>query len=645
MRRRKLVTILMGIVMMLPFFLGLGEVREVMAAPINENAELILHKKKMTSEDKFNNKTPNTGGDMEGTGGLFSEYEGMDDVTFTVYDVTADYYEKYADTKSQDEALDFVKNISNKDLNESYIEIDSGITANGGIVSFEVPKQSDDNDAVYLIVEEPKDGVIASDRMVVSFPVIVYDETAEKDVELDTIHLYPKNLVSADGSLKVIKKGTANGEGLNDAEFVISKLDSTGKPQYISGAKDGLYLWQAATATTGYKFITGNSYAPGDSAITETKNDNKGDLFVNGLEVGSYKLTETKAPTGAEMIDEHTVNTFEITSTGEQVEKIILNDTIEVDKVAPYLTIDDGDGRKSVGIGELIDYEISANIPLGIGDKISDSEYRYTTFKLTDTHDTALTFTNKDYKLVMRDPATKVESSVTDYSVSPNEDGNGFVVSVGPDYIPSLTGGYDLVFKYQMYLNDTANPDTGFNNIAAVVAGSLSDKTDPITVHTGGKRFIKIDQDNKATLVGAKFIVTRTVDDATEYLVMNDSTKAITWENTDTNAYVFETVKDVEGMEDGVIDIKGLRYGEYTLKEIAAPNDYILPEEGISFTIGFGTYGSETSLVDPDPVPNKHKGSLPSTGGSGIVAFILIGVVAVGGAVLYFTKGRRQIEG
>lgn len=163
MRRRKIVTILMGIVMMLPFFLGLGEVREVMAAPINENAELILHKKKMTSEDKFNNKTPNTGGDMEGTGGLFSEYEGMDGVTFTVYDVTADYYEKYADTKSQDEALDFVKNISNEDLNESYIEIDSGITANGGIVSFEVPKQSDDNDAVYLIVEEPKDGVIASD--------------------------------------------------------------------------------------------------------------------------------------------------------------------------------------------------------------------------------------------------------------------------------------------------------------------------------------------------------------------------------------------------------------------------------------------------------------------------------------------------
>jgi hypothetical protein len=40
--------------------------------------------------------------------------------------------------------------------------------------------------------------------------------------ELDTIHLYPKNTVGNDGTLKVTKIGTAENEALNGAEFIIS---------------------------------------------------------------------------------------------------------------------------------------------------------------------------------------------------------------------------------------------------------------------------------------------------------------------------------------------------------------------------------------------------------------------------------------
>ena len=41
------------------------------------------------------------------------------------------------------------------------------------------------------------------------------------------VHIYPKNVVANDGSLHVKKVGTAENEGLNGAEFVISKSEGS----------------------------------------------------------------------------------------------------------------------------------------------------------------------------------------------------------------------------------------------------------------------------------------------------------------------------------------------------------------------------------------------------------------------------------
>ena len=43
-------------------------------------------------------------------------------------------------------------------------------------------------------------------------------------------------------------------------------------------------------------------------------------------------------------------------------------------------------------------------------------------------------------------------------------------------------------------------------------------------------------------------------------------------------------------------------------------------------------------------VDNKSKGTLPSTGGKGIYAFIAIGAITVAGATLYFVSVRKQTE-
>ncbi|MGC3648775.1 isopeptide-forming domain-containing fimbrial protein, partial [Enterococcus faecium] len=80
-----------------------------------------------------------------------------------------------------------------------------------------------------------------------------------------------------------------------------------------------------------------------------------------------------------------TITPFEILANSQTpVEKTIKNDSSKVDKTTPQLN------GKDVAIGEKIQYEISVNIPLGIADK-EGTHNKYTTFKLIDTHDAALT--------------------------------------------------------------------------------------------------------------------------------------------------------------------------------------------------------------------------------------------------------------
>jgi LPXTG-motif cell wall-anchored protein len=50
-----------------------------------------------------------------------------------------------------------------------------------------------------------------------------------------------------------------------------------------------------------------------------------------------------------------------------------------------------------------------------------------------------------------------------------------------------------------------------------------------------------------------------------------------------------------------------------------------------------------TTQKAPQLVGNKHKGVLPHTGGSGIVAFIIIGAVLIGAGGFYFYKRQQTI--
>ncbi len=162
----------------------------------------------------------------------FDQYQGLGDVSFTVYNVTNQFYEQRNNGKSVEEAQQAVQELTPGE------PITSGTTDAQGSVTLELPKSQNGKDAVYVIKEEPKAGVVAAGNMVLAFPV--YEMIKQPDgsyqygtEELDTIHLYPKNLVSNNGVLQVKKVGTAENEPLNGAVFNISKTEGAVKNTFI----------------------------------------------------------------------------------------------------------------------------------------------------------------------------------------------------------------------------------------------------------------------------------------------------------------------------------------------------------------------------------------------------------------------------
>lgn len=451
----------------------------------------------------------------------------------------------------------------------------------------------------------------------------VTEDVSREELDIDTI--------GNDGTLKVTKIGTAENEALNGAEFIISKEEGTPSvKKYIQSVTDGLYTW-TTDQTKAKHFITGHSYDIGNNDFAEASIE-KGQLIVNHLEVGKYNLEEVKAPDNAEMIEKQTITPFEILANSQTpVEKTIKNDTSKVDKTTPQLN------GKDVAIGEKIQYEISVNIPLGIADK-EGTQNKYTTFKLIDTHDAALTFDNDSsgtYAYALYDGNKEIDP--VNYSVTEQTD--GFTVSVDPNYIPSLTPGGTLKFVYYMHLNEKADPTKGFSNQANVDNGHTNDQTPPsVDVVTGGKRFVKVDGDvtSDQTLAGAEFVVRDQDSDTAKYLSIDPSTKAVSWVSAKESATVFTTTSN------GLIDVTGLKYGTYYLEETKAPEKYVPLTNRVAFTIDEQSYVTAGQLISPEKIPNKHKGTLPSTGGKGIYVYIGAGVVLLLIAGLYFARRKHS---
>lgn len=300
--------------------------------------------------------------------------------------------------------------------------------------------------------------------------------------------------------------------------------------------------------------------------------------------------------------------------------------------------------ERSYNIGDSVPYEIRVQVP---------ANPKYGAFVWEDTMPDGLTF-NNDLKIVLTIENEKTElTSVTHYEV--NSDGiNGFKVSLKPEglaKIHSLTQKAQLTLTYSATLKeyqevvDAAQINkiklTYGNNTAAL----QSIESEGPKVYTGGKQFVKLDQnDNNLKLKDAKFVIYRLNDNKKKEFLRQvgptEQTSLWKWvweqapEGQDFPEDTFQFISD----DQGKFEVKGLKYGTYFLKEIKAPNGYALSQKDLEFKVEAGSYAGAEEKV------TNIKITIPQTGGMGTVAFGVVGVVLMGGALLGMKRKKDEDE-
>ncbi len=225
-----------------------------------------------------------------------------------------------------------------------------------------------------------------------------------------------------------------------------------------------------------------------------------------------------------------------------------------------------------------------------------------------------------------------------------------------------------------------------------------TDKTpdDKVIVFTYEVDINKTDKATGASLEGAKFVLSRTVNNKTEYAVLannkisgwisgmtptgDNDAKTVTWTNSNKETVATGTPTVLESDRTGIFKMIGLDAGTYTLTELVAPAGYQLPSNATSTVVVTaetannqawsgtastaltnltGTIAGEnmTPLAADSSVSRGEKGGLkgtitnstttelPSTGGIGTTLFYLAGgVMVVGAGVVLVTKKRLGKE-
>ncbi|MDT2821111.1 SpaH/EbpB family LPXTG-anchored major pilin [Enterococcus devriesei] len=544
--KQRIFAALATVALALPVGLSLGSKAQA-ADGDNSTATVTLHKlvydKDTMPTTIPEDKKQNTGGVMpvgpdhekDGFTG-----EALKDVTFDVYDVTAEFYAERADakgdsTKSQDQIKAIYKKLTPADGTK----VDTQITGDNGEAIFNrLKKMSKDNsgkavDAVYLFHETKTPATVTtmSPDMVIGYPVYQQKEDGTyTDTELTDIHLYPKNE--------------------NDTPEITKELD-----------KD------------------------------LNKDLDKDHKPTNGFTVGMpvYFNIKVRIP--------------------ERIADVVKNEKTGLDEqlYGAFYTED--------APSDNLMYQVNPDVE-GLYDNKGN--------KLTDI----------------------------DFHTIPN--GNGFKLYYNnkTDETPNYEQlrkyhGQELTFKFTMYLTDNAKPEVGESNSAILhYTNTPNDNEKTITppavtdIMTYGKKLVKIDADSKQKLTGAQFIVKNSDSKFLQKVTDGKETK---WGPNDYSGKDTQSVKVFTSGEDGVIDISGLAVGKYTLVEVkTSDKGYVLPNKGVEFEVTKDSYNDKSDPLQE--VPNKHKGTLPSTGGKGIYAFIAVGVIALIIAGIYFTRGRKHLE-
>lgn len=617
MKKSKLIRLITLAVMLISSLTALLGGARVLAVDTANTQNIRIHKLQFKT---MPDNTQNTGAEMTWTGS-----EPLAGAVFTAYDATTDYWTAYDAAPGNTEAKK-AAGIAAAKLASQTNGIAFPATGSDGIANGALPMTSGGRKAVYLFVETTSPAGVNQEKsvpFVLGLPI--YDEGGNLR---NPVHVYPKNEVK-EVSLGFTKYGIevdGTKATLAKAQFILKDVASG---LYYNSSNNKFDITDVASASkiesndNGIVSVSGLILNPGKYEFYEvdsTVSTSQGQSTANN-EIFHYKnnpvVTATVA-TNMEVTYDY-YNRQLVKQTGAESAEAY-NYKVPV----PKKEADDTD----VDAGQIVKFTITQKIP--------DDVAQYTEYKLVDNYDARLSLVSTDAQILS---SLKIGgSTATDVIPTYSAGANQFTLTFTPSQLAKYAGE-TMTFEVEM----TVTPGTDLTTIENKITfdNNFYDKHDTEKIKTFGKRFVKEDANTKEKLAGAEFKITNGSGKYLQYIdASNNPIATVTGDKMD-SAVAVQWVDSKEmgttlvSGTDGKFSVFGIASGSYTLIETKAPDGYVTMPD-LTFVADDGT--QTLSVI------NKSKGILPSTGGMGIIGLVLLGVITITGAAIYFKKRAGYTE-
>ena len=443
----------------------------------------------------------------------------------------------------------------------------------------------------------------------------------------------------------------------------------TAKAEALSTNSTSSSLADAELSTGAIEFLKELKEEPANRTV---KSDGSA-LTFDGLAYGYYLIESDLNGGGAVAVDSTTPNATmydknvtEPTWDENNGKKIVSVNGVAIEPAAT---------EASAAFGETVTFQLSVKTQ---NYAETDNEYKQIKEYVIKDKFNAKSFGNVNITGVKVIHGTQ-ETTVGNYEVDPNSNiTDNFTVTVpwtetvGEETKSLYESGDTLVITYTVTLKDTAEIAGSGNKNTASLGWNYTDntegpdeesqKTTEATVYTYALAINKVNSEGTA-LEGAEFEIKK-----------GNSTVKVSALNI-YGVYKYDTTGNAipTSPQSGLIVIKGVAAGEYTVRETKAPNGYNLLNDSQtveatltrSYTTKITYYLKNGEIVGKDvegaeehgsadtgdikiagiTVVNKAGSLLPSTGGIGTTIFYIIGgILVVGAAVLLVTKKRMGRE-
>lgn len=302
-------------------------------------------------------------------------------------------------------------------------------------------------------------------------------------------------------------------------------------------------------------------------------------------------------------------------------------------------------------VGDVLTYEVQFAIPHDIAAKRANGDYVYTNLVLSDAMNAiGGSFSGIQSVTVAGDSSNYKDLLAAPYGEFTSETDKEKAASWLMDFQLNLGkeetfakldefAGKTLTVKYNVTINENLVHDTLVNNEFGVTLdrdGVTSSAKDPGSeVTTGAQEFLKHDSRSEDTVLeGAEFVLMR----GGKYAQFVGGETDQPWVNaTDINWLTETEYNDVTDKSsvtiisdgDGKIRLEGLAYGDYILRETKAPENYEIVNADTDFEVKETGKGLTINLGKIANIKNTP-GSLPLTGGIGIITLLVIGGTMMG---------------